>query len=364
MIELFATWPALARRLPHSPLADLPTPVRPLTRLGAEIGVPGLYVKEDDASARPYGGNKVRKLEFLLGRAVACGAERVQTVGAAGSNHALATAIYARQLGLASTLLLYHQPNAGYVARNLLMGRRHGARLELARSDRAAAAQRPRGVFNIPMGGSSTLGTIGFVNAGLELAAQVRRGELPEPARVYVALGTMGTAVGLLLGLRAAGLRSTLVAVRVVPPHVASPQKFARLHRNTGRLLRRLEPSFPDTPPAGVEFRDGFFGDQYARFTAEGMHAVALAREHEEIALEGTYTGKALAALLDDAQRSQELRAGTVLFWNTVNSMPFPADLMHDDYRRLPPALHRYFEEPVQPLDAGAESGRGLSPLP
>jgi D-cysteine desulfhydrase len=358
MIELFATWPALSRRLPHSVLAEIPTPVQRLAHLGAQIGMPALYVKRDDLSARTYGGNKVRKLEFLLGRAMACGAERVQTVGAAGSNHALATAIYARQLGLASTLLLYHQPNARYVARNLLMGRRHGARLELAGSDRAAARQRPRGVYNIPMGGSSTLGTIGFVNAGLELAAQVRRGELPEPARVYVALGTMGTAVGLLLGLRAAGLRSILVAVRVVPPHVASPQKFARLHRNTGRLLRRLEPSFPPAPLEGIEFRDEFFGDQYARFTAEGMRAVALAREHEGLTLEGTYTGKAFAALLDDARRSPEQRAGPTLFWNTVSSAAFPADLMQDDYRSLPPALHRYFEEPVQPLDTIAESER------
>ena len=360
MIELFATWPALARRLPYSALAEIPTPVQRLAHLGAHIGMPGLYVKRDDLSARPYGGNKVRKLEFLLGRALACGAARVQTVGAAGSNHALATAIYARQLGLASTLLLYHQPIARYVGRNLLMARRQGASLELAASDRAAAAQRPRGVFNIPMGGSSTLGTLGFVNAGLELAAQVRRGELPEPARVYLALGTMGTAAGLLLGLRAGGLRSVLVAVRVVPPHVASPQKFARLHRNTLRLLRRLEPSFPPAPLEGIEFRDEFFGDRYARFTVEGMRAVALAREHEGLSLEGTYTGKALAALLDDARRSRERRASPALFWNTVNSVAFPADLMQDDYRSLPPALHRYFVEPVQPLDSMTESGHAV----
>lgn len=349
MIALFEAYPGLAERLPQVRLGDFPTPVQRLERLGEDISAPRLFVKRDDMSARAYGGNKIRKLEFLLGRALQRGADRVLTVGAAGSNHALATAIFASGLGLESTSVLYHQPNARQVARNLLFAKRCGARFELADSARAAGSMRPRSSFNIPMGGSSILGTIGFVNAGLELAAQVRRGELPPPQRIYVALGTMGTAAGLALGLLAAGLDTTVIAVRVVAPYIANPQKFARLYRNTGRLLRRLDVSFPDCPLEGVEFRDEFFGGKYALFTPEGMRAVAMAREHG-LELEGTYTGKAFAALLEDL-KSPALRDEAILFWNTYNSRPFPNDLDNEDYRELPGGLHRYFEEPVQPLD-------------
>ncbi|MGH8495803.1 MAG: 1-aminocyclopropane-1-carboxylate deaminase/D-cysteine desulfhydrase [Gammaproteobacteria bacterium] len=348
MIALFEAHPELAERLPRVALGDFPTPVQRLERLGD--GRCELFVKRDDLSAEPYGGNKVRKLEFLLGRAVACGAKRVQTLGAAGSNHALATAIYARRLGLECTSLLYHQPVARYVARNLLFAKRSGATLELAANDLAAAGMRLRGSFHIPMGGSSVLGAIGFVNAGFELAAQVRRDELPRPQWIYVALGTMGTAAGLLLGLRAAGLDTRVVAVRVVAERIASPARLRRLYRNTNRLLHRLDPAFPRCPFEGIEIREEFFGGKYARFTPEGMRAVALARDRASLALEGTYTGKTFAALLEDL-RNPSMRDQVIVFWNTFNSRPFPADLAEEDYRELPEGLHRYFEEPAQLLD-------------
>ncbi|CAN5207123.1 pyridoxal-phosphate dependent enzyme [soil metagenome] len=350
MIALFESYPLLAERLPHVSLGNFPTPVQKLDRLSATIGASVLYAKRDDLSAVPYGGNKVRKLEFLLGRALQRGAEHVLTVGAAGSNHALATAVYARKTGLRTTALLYHQPNTRLVSRNLLYGHRCGAHIEMAADDRAAAATRRRGLYRIPMGGSSILGTIGFVSAGLELASQVRRAEIPPPRRIYVALGTMGTAAGLLLGLRAAKLDATVVAVRVVPSRIANPRAFACLYRNTGRLLRRLDDSFPDCPLAGIEFRDELFGEGYASFTPEGMRAVAMAREHAGLSLEGTYTGKAFAALLAD-MHEPAVRDQPILFWNTYNSHPFPADLNEQDYRELPTGLHRYFEEPTQPLD-------------
>lgn len=350
MIALFEAYPALAERLPHVRLGDYPTPVQRLDRLGEVIGAPRLFVKRDDLSGRPYGGNKVRKLEFLLGRALECGADRVLTLGAAGSNHALATAIYSHRLGLECSSLLHQQPNARYVARNLLFAKRSGARLEPVTSDRVAARIRRHGAFPIPMGGSSVLGTLGFVNAGFELASQMRRDELPAPERIYVALGTMGTAVGLTLGLRAAGHDTRIVAVRVVTERIANPARFRRLYRNANRLLRRLDPTFPLCPLDGVDLRDEFFGGTYALFTPAGMRAVALAREHASLTLEGTYTGKTFAALLADLQDSS-LRDAPVLFWNTVNSRPFPADLDEEDYHELPGELHRYFEDPVQPLD-------------
>jgi 1-aminocyclopropane-1-carboxylate deaminase/D-cysteine desulfhydrase-like pyridoxal-dependent ACC family enzyme len=325
----------------------------------------GLWLKRDDRCATPYGGNKVRKLEFLLADALRHGHDSVFTFGVAGSNHALATAIYAGQLGLEVRLLLTPQSNSSFVGRNLKMGRWAGARqIHCATetdANRAARILRLRGrgahppPYRIPGGGSSPLGAVGFVNAGLELAAQVRAGLMPEPDYLYVALGTMGTAAGLALGLAAAGLRTRLVFVRVVRADIASPRRFRALYHGAARLLHRREPRFPLAPldNTRIEVRHEFIGPGYARFTEEGMAALAMARQVFGIGLEGTYTGKALACLLADL-RAGRLAGKHAVFWNTYNGQPLPAEALALDYRELPPAFHRYFETPFQPLDPQA----------
>lgn len=122
MIPLFKQYPLLEDKLPYVALGDFPTPVEKLDRLGADIGVDHLYIKRDDLSGKVYGGNKVRKLEFLLGHALRTEVKTVLTFGFAGSNHAVATAIYAHHVGLKSISMLMPQPNAHYPRRNLLMG--------------------------------------------------------------------------------------------------------------------------------------------------------------------------------------------------------------------------------------------------
>jgi 1-aminocyclopropane-1-carboxylate deaminase/D-cysteine desulfhydrase-like pyridoxal-dependent ACC family enzyme len=364
-LALASRYPALAKRLPTVPLGDWPTPLQ-LAEPGALPGpCAGLWLKRDDHCATPYGGNKVRKLEFLLADALLKGHEAVFTFGVAGSNHALATAVYAQQAGLEALLLLTPQSNSSFVGRNLKMGRWAGARQLHCATETGAnrtariLGLRGRGVrappYRIPGGGSSPLGAVGFVNAGLELAAQVRAGLIPEPDYLYVALGTMGTAAGLALGLAAAGLRTRLVFVRVVRADIASPRRFRALYHGAARLLHRLEPRFPLVPldTTRIELRHEFIGPGYARFTEEGMAALAFARRAFDIGLEGTYTGKALAALLADL-RTGRLANRNVLFWNTYNGQPMPADAMALDYHELPPPFHRYFETPFQPLDPQA----------
>jgi 1-aminocyclopropane-1-carboxylate deaminase/D-cysteine desulfhydrase-like pyridoxal-dependent ACC family enzyme len=370
MVPLFEQYPLLQEKLPYAPLCEFPTPVQKLERLGAELGVGRLYVKRDDLSGSLYGGNKPRKLEFILAEALRSGAREVMTFGGAGSNHALATAIYARKVGLNSISMLTPQPNARYVRRNLLMGHKSGAELHLCGADLESARNMPlvyaaavyqllrhrlkRGRFPrlIPPGGSSPLGLVGFVNAALELRKQIVAGEMPEPDYVYVACGSMGTAGGLALGLRAAGLGGRVVPVAVHNESFTNTGAMIKLIGRTNSLLCSLDASFPklEFSEADVDIRHDCAGRRYALFTDEGMEAVSRMKECEGIKLDGTYTGKTLAALKRDAGNGG-LRDRAVLFWNTLNSRDFSGAVSDVDYHDLPRSFHRYFEEEVQPLD-------------
>jgi 1-aminocyclopropane-1-carboxylate deaminase/D-cysteine desulfhydrase-like pyridoxal-dependent ACC family enzyme len=370
VIPLFEQYPLLREKLAYVPLCEFPTPVQKLERLGAELGISQLYIKRDDLSGKVYGGNKPRKLEFLLGNALHSKVKEVITFGGAGSNHALATAIYARHVGLRSISMLMPQPNAQYVRRNLLMSHYCGAELHLCGAEMesmrniplvftATAYQLLRHKFKsghfpqlIPPGGSSPLGVIAFVNAALELKKQITDGEMPEPEYIYVACGTMGTASGLIIGLRAANLNSRVVSVKVTSEKFVNARKMSQLVSKTNSLLHSLDTSFPrfKSPEEDVDIRHDYFGKQYALFTRKGMKAVSLMRSYEGIKLDGTYTGKTLAALIDDAQNGR-VQGKSVLFWNTLNSRDISDVISSIDYRGLPHDFHRYFEEKVQPLD-------------
>ncbi len=366
MIPLFEHFPTLAEKLAYVSLGNFPTPAPRLERLGGELGIDRLYVKQDSLSARVYGGNKIRKLEFLVGKALQQHAGEILTFGYAGSNHALATAVCAEQVGLRGISMLLPQPNAHYVRRNLLMGLHCRAELHQRANVATLAAETVQqllghklttGTFPliVPPGGSSPVGTIGYVNAAFELKEQILAGELPAPDRIYVALGSLGTAAGLVLGLKAAGLATRVVPVAIVHPSMAGKASLLRLARRTNALLRKLDPSFPSVELAGneVEIRYEFFGHRYAGFTEEGMAAVSRMYDGEGIKLDGTYTGKTLAALMRDAGDAR-ITGETVLFWNTYNGRDLSAVTDTIDYRKLPACFHRYFEEDVQSLDTSA----------
>lgn len=363
MIPLFKRFPQLAASMPYAAIATLPTPVFDCPAMASEYGARSACIKCDGVSGADYGGNKVRKLAFLLGQAQAQGAQQTITFGAAGSNHALATAIYARKLGMEPVSMMVSQCNAYGVRRNLLRGLVAGATLkhfetrrEISQStlDMIVSAHRagkPRPCI-IPAGGSAPLGTVGFVDAGLELAEQIQEGALSVPDRIYVASGTMGTCVGLLIGLQLASLPTTVMAVRVTSPPFTSLARARGLYGRCVGLLRRKDPSFPALtfPEEKFVLRDGYLEPGYGRYSEAGMDGVAAARAWANLTLEGTYTGKAMACLMDDGRRGN-LAGRRILFWNTYNAVSQHEVVDSADYRLLPPAFHRYYKKAVQDLD-------------
>jgi len=363
MIHIFEQYPLLKERIPYVQFGEFPTPIKRLSQLGKEIGTDYLYLKHDGLSGLIYGGNKIRKLEFLLGDALHKGAKEVLTFGFAGSNHALATAVYAQKLGLKSISILLAQPNAQYVRRNLLLSHVCGAEIHHFKNEMAAyipttiiflrkKLKQGKFPYIIGPGGSSPLGIIGYVNAGFELKEQVASGLMPEPDKIYLPLGTMGSAVGLTIGLKAAGLKTRVVSVRVADVKYGNKEKFVKLFKKTLALILSLDSSFPrvEITDDEVDIRHDFFGGQYARFTEQGMAALNLVAKSEGIRLDGTYTGKAMAALIDQV-RGQGTRNEVILFWDTYNARDFSDTIKSVDYHQLPGCFHLYFEEDVQPLD-------------
>lgn len=348
--SLLAAFPRLATRLGKMRLAELPTPVGS-AQFESVSGERTISIKRDDMSNLSYGGNKIRKLDYILQRAREREAKRIATFGAVGSNHALATAILAVASGFDCTCLLAPQKSTPMIARTLNMHRRIGTELiPLGRSnDRLATYRRSlqhRRCWVVPMGGSSWLGAVGFVNAGLELAQQIASGEIPMPARIYMANGTMGSCVGLSLGLALAELPIELHAVRVVDERFASPPAFQRLQQKTATMLRRLDPSIPADLAARsrLRWRDEFFAGGYAVSDAVTRSAVDRAATLLDLRIETTYTGKAMAALLHDLE-SPRYDGGHYLFWNTYNSQPLPVTGARPSTRdNIPEEFMRYFD--------------------
>jgi len=330
--------------MPRAPLGRFPTPIEKADTLARAIGVRALYIKRDDRSAEPYGGGKPRKLELFLGQALAEGKKEVITVGSVGSHHAFATALYARKLGLETTLLLLPQPPSAEV-RDILLGcAKQGAKLILVgtygEAERRAA--RAEAASYIPAGGSSPLGNMGFVNAAFELKAQVDRGVMPPPDDIYIALGTLGSTVGLAIGLKAVGLRARIVAVRASSPGTSSRRALARMYIETVELLRRHDRTFPrvELEPDDILIAGDYLGAGYAEPTIKGSRAIELAKKHG-LELEHTYTAKAMAALIDRGRREPERIA---LYWHSHAAQPI--DVAGIDIGALPAELRSYARAP------------------
>jgi D-cysteine desulfhydrase len=319
------------RRVPHVMLADLPTGVEHLAALSKWAGAE-IWIKRDDRSAARYGGNKVRKLEYLLGDAFAKEADTLVAVGAAGSHHALASAIFGAQQGFDVHAVLMPQRFSAHVEEQLRAMLAAGAEIHPVRSPAllfpAASAlsarlrMRGRKPFAMGPGGSSIAGVIGHVEGGLELARQIEAGVLPEPEAIYVALGSGGTAAGLAIGLAASGVTARIVAVRVVPRPLANRARLRSIIGNTVRHLRELDDRFPDvaeTARSLIDVDHGELGEGYGEPTSTGQNASRLARELEHFELDQTYTAKALAAALRDARGS--LAGSRILYVHTLSSV-------------------------------------------
>ena len=360
-IPLFNKFPKLKEKIAYVSLGDFPTPIQKWIQLGNVLGNKNIFVKRDDLSGkkqidgtRLFGGNKIRKLEFLLADALNKNAKKVVTYGCAGSNHALSTAICAKHVGLKSILMLKAQPNSKLVQNNLLLDLYYGAEIYYFPDDksRTEATQKlienDNQIYFIPTGGSVPLGVIGFVNSIFELNDQIKSEKLKEPDYIYVAMGSCGTTAGLLLGIQSLGLKTKIVAITVEPEEhtVNFLAETKRLFNETNQLLNSLDNNFPL-----VEFAENqliinknFCGKEYGLFTEEGIKAIELLEKTEDIVLDGTYTAKAMAALIFDITNNVRKPEDIILFWNTYCGINFSDLIKSVNYNKLPVEFHKYFD--------------------
>ena len=345
---LLQAHPKLAAALPVANLLAGPTPVEPLA------GEAGVFVKRDDLTATDYGGNKVRKLDFVLADARARGTREVLVFGYAGSNFVAATAWHGRKLGLRTLGYLLPQPAADYVADNLAVDLAAGAELHLHGSTaRIGVAATLRSLLSllrsgraplwVPPGGSSPLGTLGFVNAAFELRQQVDARALPEPDTLYTAFSSMGTVAGLAIGLALAGLKTRIQAIQVVGAEFASWGKLERLIARTQRLLRRLDPALrPGAALDRVQIRSEFLGEGYAVPTAETKPAMRRFVAAGGSRADPCYSGKALAGLYHDLAVGR-LAGKDTLFWHTLSARGLPPGVERPAADAVPAPLRGYF---------------------
>jgi D-cysteine desulfhydrase len=311
-------------------LGEGPTPVRELVHLGEERGQAPIWIKDDGAYSA-FGGNKARKLAWLLADARRRRKRTILTGGALGTNHGLATALFARRLGMRTVLVLVPQPDSQHVRRQLERIRATGAELHFPGGVWRAYALaawlmlgRASPPANLPYflrpGGSVPLGCVGYVEAAIELSEQIEAGELPEPSHLVVALGSGGTAAGLLAGLRLAGLRSRLVCVLVNDLVRVDERTVAKLARRTLRLLRKQGSGVGEVEIAAaeIEIERGWLGWGYGHSTPAADRATELFGEREDIALEPVYTSKAVAAMLE-LNRRGAFGPGPLLYWHTYS---------------------------------------------
>jgi 1-aminocyclopropane-1-carboxylate deaminase/D-cysteine desulfhydrase-like pyridoxal-dependent ACC family enzyme len=339
---LFRLLPAAAGTIPWLPLAQLPTQLVVAT-LHTAHGAIDILTKNDGQTATPYGGNKVRKLEFLLAEARRNNATRVITAGAFGSHHALATSAFARKVGLQATVVLFPQRMTSHVRDILLMIKGLGAEVRFTRrmefvpvALRRARAAHGAASSIIPPGGSNAVGTLGYVECGLELAEQLRTLDRTRPERIHVAAGTLGTVAGLAIGLAIARVEVDIAATRITSTLVTNERNLARLVRSTLALLAGTSPAFVVPSVSDVMRRICLVHDQigegYGRATTAGDDATrrfASAGIH----LDATYTAKAAAALLADPLTA----AGKTMYLHTLSSvepLDVTADVDIDDFPR------------------------------
>lgn len=371
-IPLFSHYPILAKTIAYVSFCDLPTPIIYCKNLAQSLGIKHLYIKRDDLTgkklpngSRLFGGNKPRKLEFVLADALKNKVRSVLTFGCTGSNHATATATYCKELGLKCILMMKPQINSHIVRRNLLLDLAADAEIIHAPTNslRSIAAvhvsvmhKQLHGSFPyvIPTGASCPLGVLGYINAVFELQDQINAGIIEEPKRIYIPLGSAGTMAGLILGAKAIGLKSKIVGITIEPeeePHEFL-NKLTKLFKETNEFLSQADSSFGTYSLTEDDFSIlyDFCGKDYAEFTQDGVAAIALIKNTENITLDGVYSGKAFAGALADIKKNR-LEHEPLLFWNTFCSDSFDELISSTDYHRLPVYLHSYFENDVQELD-------------
>lgn len=320
-------------QIPRLILAHLPTPLEHARRLSTELGVE-LMIKRDDCTGLAGGGNKARKLEYLLADAKQLGADTLVTIGGLQSNHARQTAAAAARFGFGCELVLQDvagTPDNDYGTNgNMLLNRVLGAGIhqvpltgdcqQYAAMLLATLQQQGKQPYLIPVGGSNATGSLGYVRCALELAEQLRQlGKLPQ--QIILATGSAGTQAGLLAGLMLAGLDIPVLGITVSRPAAQQQQLVLQLLQQVLPLLG-LEPALAQ---GKVHANGDYYGAGYGITTAATLSAMQQTARAEGILLDPVYTGKAMAGLIDLCQRGIIAQGSSLLFLHTGGSQALPA---------------------------------------
>jgi L-cysteate sulfo-lyase len=313
-------------RFPRIFLAHLPTPLERLDRLSKALGGPEIWIKRDDCTGLSTGGNKTRKLEFLMAEAVAQGADTVITQGATQSNHARQTAAFAAKLGLACHILLEDRTgsnNANYnLNGNVLLDHLHGATTSkraggtdmAAEMEALALSLRAEGrkTYIIPGGGSNPTGALGYVNCAFELVAQANdRGLVID--HLVTATGSAGTQAGLITGLKAMNSGIPLLGIGVRAPKEKQEESVFNLALRTAEKLGC--PSVVGR--ADVVADTDYVGAGYGIPRTDTLEAIRMFAQLEGILLDPVYSGKGAAGLIDYIRLGRFTKGQRIVFLHT-----------------------------------------------
>jgi len=290
------------------PLAHLPTPLEPLTTLSDVLGGPTIYIKRDDCTGLGFGGNKTRKLEFLIGAALEADEDTVITFGALQSNHVRQTAAACAHAGLDCHAILVRQvPNATVPYQksgNVLLDDVFGASLHIVDDDDGAGhklgelltrfGREGRKVAIHPPGGSTAVGSLGYVYAGMELAHDFAALDL-SPAAIFHATSTGGTQAGLIVGLAKADCAVPVISFDVYKGDLA---KQAGIVRALVDEVAALFPDMASIPDDAIQIEGGVIGPGYGIVTDEVREAIDLCARLEGLLLDPVYSGKAMAGVI------------------------------------------------------------------
>ncbi len=324
------------KNIPRIRLAHLPTPLEPLQRLSAFLGGPAIWVKRDDQTGLALGGNKVRKLEFLLAEALANGAKTLITAGAAQSNHCRQTAAAAARRGLDCILVLSGEPPGRYSG-NLLLDQLFGAqvvwtsrqqRQQILQDTFDQAWEQGKRPYLIPYGGSNPTGAAGYAFALEELLAQRQLPEtaMPLPDWVVFASSSGGTQAGLAAGAELLGYDGKILGISIDEPKGVLQERVADLANQTIELLGgKAALSGKD-----ILVNDGYLGGGYGVMGEAEQEAVKLFAYHEGLLLDPVYTGRAAGGLIDLVRKDFFKQGQTVLFWHTGGTPALFADRYQD----------------------------------
>jgi D-cysteine desulfhydrase len=323
-LPLFAAFPELRAAVPFRALVHAPTPVERI-RASEYLGRDDVWIKRDDLVSPLYGGNKVRRFEFLLADAEAKDRKTLVTVGGLASTQATATILFGKALGFEVAAVLFEQPVTDFARAALALDAAAQAKLVYGGSYVGTAwrtwsayrhLDRP---YWIPPGASSPLALLGYVDAMLELGEQVKRGEMPRPDRIVVAAGSGGTVAALALGGAILGWPTVITGVRITDAIACNGAVIRLWVERTRAFLKKRSPTFARLALAAprIEVDGRALGRGYGFSTPEAIGAIEPIRAMIGVPGEVTYSGKAVAQLRTIAgERPDE----TILFWNTLSS--------------------------------------------